>query len=503
LPDIICYHYDDGVTYWYENNGSGTSWTKHEIYGAAFYWKGIGDVDHDSDIDIISYGYWYINPTYTPQLGYWKLDEGEGTTAGDSSPTGGNDGTIYGGETWVDGKIGKALEFDGANDYVAIDNFVYDEAGQIDKITVMAWIETTDTNNAIIDWDSSEYWSLGVDFAGTVGTGKISWNTSGETEGTHNLGSTGTVNDGDWHHIAVTYDSADGKKEIYIDGEPDNSATAYSAGENLGTSVTRYGFIGDGSEASTFNGDRNNLLFEGIIDEVRVLRRALSADEIYYDHYQRIAASLPMDEGEGSVIYDETSNYNDGTIYGATWTTGKIGYGLDFDGTDDYVDCGNDASLDITDAITIEAWVKRNSIGTWQIPVAKYLNTGAQRSWWFGFLADNTLKTIFAENGGATVWRQFTTSSTFVDTSNFYHIVATASASLDEYHIYVNGVDEAGTKAGTVGGISSIFASTGPLTIGREAHTTPAYFNGIIDEVRIYSRALTADEVYERYQRGL
>ena len=61
---------------------------------------------------------------------------------------------------------------------------------------------------------------------------------------------------------------------------------------------------------------------------------------------------------DGQTTYDEISNSNDGTIHGATWTTGKYGAALEFDGVDDYVDCGNDDSLDITDTITIEAWVK-------------------------------------------------------------------------------------------------------------------------------------------------
>jgi len=69
---------------------------------------------------------------------------------------------------------------------------------------------------------------------------------------------------------------------------------------------------------------------------------------------------LHFDEGSGTVARDASGNGNDGTIYGATWVNGKYGKALSFDGVEDYVDCGNDVSLNFerTDPFSIEAWVK-------------------------------------------------------------------------------------------------------------------------------------------------
>jgi hypothetical protein len=70
-----------------------------------------------------------------------------------------------------------------------------------------------------------------------------------------------------------------------------------------------------------------------------------------------LVGSWHLDEGSGTIAYDSSGNGNDGAIYGATWTTGKNGSALEFDGVDDYVNCGNDPSLNIADEITVIAWI--------------------------------------------------------------------------------------------------------------------------------------------------
>jgi hypothetical protein len=66
-----------------------------------------------------------------------------------------------------------------------------------------------------------------------------------------------------------------------------------------------------------------------------------------------------FDEGTGDTIYDASGNNNHGVINGATWTSeGKFGYGLQFDGVDDYVRVLDDPSLNLNDEVTVEAWIK-------------------------------------------------------------------------------------------------------------------------------------------------
>jgi len=81
------------------------------------------------------------------------------------------------------------------------------------------------------------------------------------------------------------------------------------------------------------------------------------------------AAIWHMDEGSGATVHDETTNGNDGAVNGAAWTTGKYGGALEFDGTDDHISVADSASLDLTGAMTVEAWIRAD---TWDNPDAPY-----------------------------------------------------------------------------------------------------------------------------------
>ena len=187
------------------------------------------------------------------------------------------------------------------------------------------------------------------------------------------------------------------------------------------------------------------------------------------------------------------------------FTDGVFGKSLDFDGVDDYVNCGHDASFDtITDELTIEAWVKRGGTGTEQAILAKYSETGG-RSYELGFRADDKIFFDVSGNAGATVGYRlyYYTHDTFAATDVWYHIVATVSASGDDIHIYVNGVEAAGSRAG-FNYTPSIYVSTANVCLGkREVPTNPHYFNGQIAGARVYNGVITAEMVREWYRQGI
>jgi ferric-dicitrate binding protein FerR (iron transport regulator) len=214
-------------------------------------------------------------------LGHWKLDERKGFLAGDSSGCE-NHAMLRGRTKWVTGKRGGGLRFDGQADYVAITNMHYARKGAVDALTVAFWVATIrQGQSAIVDFDRSEYWSVGVKFMDTQGDGRLSWDTTSSAGVIDDMESRARINTGNWRHVCVVYDSKEKKdKKIYIDGVLDKAKDAYGKGTRLGTGETRYGFLGDGSEAKTFDGERNERYFKGMLDDVRVYHRALTEEEI-------------------------------------------------------------------------------------------------------------------------------------------------------------------------------------------------------------------------------
>ena len=163
-------------------------------------------------------------------VAHWKFDETSGVTASDSS---GNNyhATIFnagdGASSWASGKVGRAVQLDGVDDYLAIQNLFYNQAGQIPQVTVSAWVKTNKSSEGIVmSFDRSEYWRLSV--GGPNNNGKIMFSTFSSSL-TDLYGQT-VVSDGTWHMITASYSNGTGAVNFYVDGVADGSATAHSGG---------------------------------------------------------------------------------------------------------------------------------------------------------------------------------------------------------------------------------------------------------------------------------
>ena len=175
---------------------------------------------------------------------------------------------------------------------------------------------------------------------------------------------------------------------------------------------------------------------------------------------------------------------------GATWTTGgKYGNALSFNGTSSYVDLGNPAALQLTGSMTVEAWVKAAATPAddGQI-VAKSDSTSG---WQLKTTPDNGPQnfSVVVTNSSQRRIKRFSTTTRALNT--WYHVAGVYNASARTMTIYVNGVLENGTLQGTVP-TANLNAAVN-ANIGRR--TGGLYFNGVIDEVRIYNRALSATEI--------
>ena len=194
-------------------------------------------------------------------------------TANDS--TGTNDGTAFGDPIYVAGQVGQAIQLDGVDDYVAIQNFNYASGGHA-AVSVCTWIRTSNENDQIIaSFDRNEYWRLEINGNGG-GPGQLGWDVMTDT-GQVDYGSTARVDDGRWHHVAGVFDN--GTLTVYLDGNPEASA---SGGSTYGSGTARYGYIGLGSESTSFNADPRTPadFFDGAVDDVRIYDNALSPAEV-------------------------------------------------------------------------------------------------------------------------------------------------------------------------------------------------------------------------------
>jgi hypothetical protein len=200
---------------------------------------------------------------------------------------------------------------------------------------------------------------------------------------------------------------------------------------------------------------------------------------------------LPLDEGSGLVAYDKSGYENDGSLLpvvdGPSWVDGKHGKALSFDGNDDHVNLGDDASLDIEqESFSLVAWVKPATlIETYKYFVARGGNhTGLYRS-------TSQLVFMMWKASGGSIGVGTGINSIAID--QWYHVVGTYEKCTSEMKIYLNGDLKDSdilpdpldlTSNWYVGGIIS----------------NPTYaFQGIVDEVRIYNRALTETEIKRLY----
>lgn len=217
------------------------------------------------------------------------------------------------------------------------------------------------------------------------------------------------------------------------------------------------------------------------------------AEAAILDPHPGLVGWWRFDEGAGDVAEDSSEYGNDGAVYGATWVEGKYGKhgeALSFDGADDYVDCGDDASLDITDEITVACWFKSDFSETHTFLLSRIGRDG----WWLWGDNNGLIWLRIRDDDGNYCDLLSSAGATAADT--WHHVAGVFSGPSDIQKIYVDGVEVA-TKTPTV---SSIGIDS-RLRIGRNLWWA-IHSRGVIDEVRIYNQALSAGEIESLFQKG-
>lgn len=412
---------------------------------------------------------------------HWKLDETSGTTAADSSGSG-HHGTLINGPAWTTaGTIGGALAFDGIDDHmrVASPSALLQPTS---AFAISVWVKYTVTDTS----GSSEVATMGNSYGLRVrSTGEVSaYFASGP--GAWNFATTtgAGLNDGTWHHVVGQYTGT--ALQVYVDGVF-NRQQSFSGpiAYGLGTSF----YLGQHNNSADYN-------FNGAIDQVRVYGRALTAGEVSALTAESPAFSFShwtLDEGSGTTAADSSGRGNHGTLVnGPVWTTaGVFDDALSFDGIDDHVTVASPSpSMQPTNAFAISAWMKYTATdSSGSSEVATMANS-------YGLRVRSTgeVSAYFASAPGA--WNFATTAGAGLNDGTWHHVVGQYTGSA--LQVYVDGVfNHQESFSGPIAyGLGTSFY------LGQHNNSTNYNFNGTLDEIRVYGRALSANEIATLADRG-
>ena len=383
-----------------------------------------------------------------------------------------------------------AVRLDGLDDYVEIPGYTGISGGG--SRTCSAWIKTATTQpGQIVSWGSSaagEKWMFRIESDGSLGVGV--WEGYIKT-------TTQFVNDGNWHHVAAVL-ADDGSPDVseiqlYIDGVLETSPFINNS-QSIATTDDQNVVIGALLDADGVN---YASYFHDQIGDVRIYSRALSPFEIQ----QLMNDDLPTTDLEAywkldGNADDASGNDRHGVLYGGpVWTTERSVEGaLQLDGMNDHVNIPGYTGISGGGSRTCSAWIKTTAAEPGLIISWGY--SAAGQKWMFRVESDGSL--------GVGVWDGYIkTTNQFVNDGNWHHVAAVladdGSPDVSEIQLYIDGVLEMSPYINNSRAIATTDSQN--VVIGAlldaDGVNYASHFQGSIDDVLIYSRALSPSEIQQ------
>ena len=422
-------------------------------------------------------------------IAHWKLNESSGATADDSSLAN-NDATRTGTAGWVAAKDANGHNFryqNGEEYFTAPTNTALNDVQEGDY-TVMAYFKPTTIPQGTGNAYNSEYgiilkagWHSGLMYNNTGAFQIDHWLTGGVWAGA-DTGST-TYTPGAFYHVAGVVNRTSGTVRLYVDGvlKSSSSFTAGTAARNYGSTAWRIG-VGEPGGADW------GYPCDGVIDDVRIYNRAVTAEEIAVYVVPGLVGHWKLNETAGTTAVDSSPKLNNGTYTGGV-TLNQAGpypgvgaVAADLDGANDYVAVPNESLYDITGPITVAAWIKVDAFDQqFQTIISK--GDGAWR-----LSREGTSNLLHFACTGLT--SPHLTSSSGVNDGAWHHIAGVYNGS--QMRLYIDGkLDQSLNSTGT------ITANNEPVQIGQNSQQSNRNWEGGLFDVRVYDMALSAAEIAE------
>ena len=482
-------------------------------------------------------------------VGAWTFQEGGGDTIFDVSGHS-NHGTQAQSDQktkWTTSNRGRSLDFDGSNDYVDTnESQSLRDLPETHNFTVSFWFNSTSAaiDEAALAWNGTDDLVFYPnDSSSGSGGARVFW----RDVGNNIINESGPDLSGEWHSFTFVSRAADDHE-------------AYRDGVSVGTSSAT-GTAGPFSNILIGTFEPVNQAFDGLIDDVRIYDRALSANEIqelyadpwgayrvrkkkyyitstslnravgtakqeplppsYEDGYAHnrdeseyphlwdglVGLWLPGMRGSHATdgVKDFSGKGNHGTTNGSMtasdWVarkrpTGEVGHALDFDGSDDYVDLGDISDAEGNGSYTFSAWVLvRDDTKDNDILVKGNHLSNEPFIWWFDSAATDHWNILITDGGGSTTGALSSAHVPVIDT--WYHVVVVLEQA-SQIRMFIDGEEDANSPFNTPT-IDGIDANAANDRIGTNSNVNIQTMDGLIDDVRIYDRALSASEIKQIY----
>lgn len=408
-------------------------------------------------------------------------------------------GRPTGGISFDGGLVGRTFGLDGTDDFVALPRDAVWDFGTA-SISVTAWFQSSSAGYRNILRYHNGYGGAGFWGLRTNPSGKLEFllrDQNGSTSAT--LTSDAVYTDGAWHHVTAVRDAGAGLLRLYVDG-----AEAATPAADLGLNVAAPSDTVPAIGAGVWGSGGAYEPFAGSIDEVAIFDRALSADEaarifiagergICHDCVEQANDLVSWWRGDGNAF--DSVGGNDGALEnGAAFATGLVGQAISLPTGNDFVEVPHDDSLSFgaTDPMSIAFWAYRATDDAVQHLLSKRHDCYAT-PWNYQFYRDsNQDKLCFGSSSG-----DVCTTADKLPLAEWTHLAVTFDGSAGTF--YVNGLPEA-TAAIALGPDTN----SPPLRFGSVADcdTLDLGLRGRLDEIEIYDRALSRDEVLGVFRSG-